>query len=820
MKLINQHIRQHFNKFNVGDTVQFNEIYNLIQSDFKDNYRELLKHLDHLLNVNSKNKESQILHIHFSVDLGEECLSLLAQYLLIRMSNEGMSSASKLDFENEVLESIKNSLKSNQRRLTACPDGASGRNGGNKIYKSWIREKQIIRSNINFYNQFDDKQNFNFINLFNCQVRLYNSLNSFLELYPYARDAEDYSEYPVLNVLNTKATLSELDEIDNSIIDNLKSVILFDCDRKRHMQYFSIDDIKDYDIELKNYLMFSFGNKNNSVQSLKEKIQRIQNRFKIGGEHSYVVTNDEEAIVLNQFERNNIEVEFVGNEFSEFWDAFILETSMQDLYELRSIRMMNLYSLCYSEEIKEFIIGEIFSKDIKNSIISVETKQKLSDLREDDVLEIRSLLSNILDLIINLKIDLVITNQSLDKHVLVIDNYILKFQELIVLLQKHLQNLGRIKFVSWADIEDYENDDLLILSYQDQGRFPYFFSPNIIELEIKEGLKTAAILPGFLFEEKYKWAHYRLLKEFHSTLNHPIRKDFFDWENLRLEIQKLKPTREDSFNWDLEQEYFEYSHRETVKLKLINERERTYNLSELFIYSHEVGQYRVARISDILEFHDAHDKLQLHHLDEIQEDINLYDGMVDLSQQQEELKIIKKEFNLDSSDSGRLWKLLLKKKSELISEEGLYSDLEQYLNERKIKIVSFLHFKNTWINPDSESIAPLSKKTFIELCNYLNLPKTYYVIIQRLRNATKQSSRQSTRKMNNLLQDLFNNGSFDNDNNLQEIVNIHLEEYKRLHSLEDLGIDEKYASENLTVLVELIKSELELKEMEYIKKAE
>jgi hypothetical protein len=74
--------------------------------------------------------------------------------------------------------------------------------------------------------------------------------------------------------------------------------------------------------------------------------------------------------------------------------------------------------------------------------------------------------------------------------------------------------------------------------------------------------------------------------------------------------------------------------------------------------------------------------------------------------------------------------------------------------------------------------------------------------------------------MNNLLQDLFNNGSFDNDINLQEIVNIHLEEYKRLRSLEDLGIDEKYASENLTVLVELIKSELELKEMEYIKKAE
>ena len=66
MKLINQHIRQHFKNFNGGDTVQFNEIYNLIQSDFEDNYRELLKHLDHLLNVNSKNKKAKYFIFTFS----------------------------------------------------------------------------------------------------------------------------------------------------------------------------------------------------------------------------------------------------------------------------------------------------------------------------------------------------------------------------------------------------------------------------------------------------------------------------------------------------------------------------------------------------------------------------------------------------------------------------------------------------------------------------------------------------------------------------------------------------------------------------------
>src|SRR5690606_17556214 len=103
---------------------------------------------------------------------------------------------------------------------------------------------------------------------------------------------------------------------------------------------------------------------------------------------------------------------------------------------------------------------------------------------------------------------------------------------------------------------------------------------------------------------------------------------------------------------------------------------------------------------------------------------------------------------------------------------------------------------------------PLSKKVFIELCTFLELPKVYFILIQRLRNVAKQSNRQSTLQMNRLLQDLFNDGYFDDGADLNKIITTKLENYKRKHPLDELGIDERYLGDNLIVLVELIKPEI------------
>ena len=151
--------------------------------------------------------------------------------------------------------------------------------------------------------------------------------------------------------------------------------------------------------------------------------------------------------------------------------------------------------------------------------------------------------------------------------------------------------------------------------------------------------------------------------------------------------------------------------------------------------------------------------------------------MVDTTQQEEELNVIRQKFQIDEDTTGRLWKLLLKQRALNSNEELLYEELGKFLESKGLKIVSFLHFKNNWLSPESESIAPLNKKVFIELCNFLNLPNTYFILIQRLRNASKQSTRQSTRQMNRLLQDLFNDGSFDEGVDISKTVKANLEKY-------------------------------------------
>ncbi len=74
--------------------------------------------------------------------------------------------------------------------------------------------------------------------------------------------------------------------------------------------------------------------------------------------------------------------------------------------------------------------------------------------------------------------------------------------------------------------------------------------------------------------------------------------------------------------------------------------------------------------------------------------------------------------------------------------------------------------------------------------------------------------------MNRLLQDLFNDGCFNEEADIQKNIITNLEIYKKKHPLDELGIDEKYLGENLISLVELIKPEITLKELEKFKKIE
>lgn len=818
MNLINQHIRKHLLGFQDEEDAFFQEFIELIQSEVKEEYVLLLRYIHLLLDetFSEVTYDPKTLHLHFEYDLNDDSLSVIAQYLLIRFFKESREKVGPSVQNNARIEQLKTTLRSDLRKLSTCPEGAKG---GSRIYKNWVKNKTDIKTLIEFYNKLDDDIDISTNAIFNCQVRLTNSLNDILAKRPYACNIENYISFPSFNLLNTKSTLNEIDDIDNSIIDNLETVILFDCDRKKLMQYFSLQDIKDYGINLKNYLILSFGNRNNSVQSLKDKLMLIQSRFKTPNNVSYSILQSEIDFVLKQKTKKQIPVSFIGNDNSDLWNAFVLETSIQDLYELRSIKMMNLYSLCFNEEIKNFIFQDIFSEEDTSELISDETKQRLLDLREEDLSFLKESLGNVLDLIISSDFKQVLSEKIKSKTKLIVDDFVIKNKNLTRLIFSSLSLSEGNKLVSWNDLKNIEN--ILVLSYQDQGKYPYYFYPNIIETTVPRDTTIYAIYHKFLFSNRYQWAKHNVAKDFHKLTDHLIRQKYFQWEELKKSIIELKPEKTDDTNWDLEQQYSGNAHRETIKLKLKNEWERTFNSSELFIYSTDNKQtFRVEKIGDIIEGIDEDEKLFLYHLDEIQEDINLYEKMVDTTQQEEELNVIRQQFQLNDTDTGRLWKLLLKQKASTSNEESLYTELKTYLESKGLKIVSLHHFKNNWLTPESDSIAPLSKKVFIELCDFLNLPKIYFILIQRLRNASKQSSRQSTRQMNRLLQDLFNDGSFDNGEDIKKIITANLESYKRKHPLDELGIDEKYLGGNLIALVELIKAEVKLKELEKFNKIE
>jgi len=824
MELIKQHISLHLNSF-VNTKSSIDNIIIAIQNDLRTEFIEIIRYLDQLLNLtfSSTNSCLTALHIHIGDEFNESQKLLIAEFLSIKSFKHYHATDNQINETNlsliELIATIETKL--NGLEMT-CPDKASGKNGGNRIWKNWVRDKKENRTLLEFYKKLNRNSLLKPKSIFNTQKNFCSSVWKKFEFNPYCLLLN--SKNKSYNLLNATQTLNEIDIINNELIDELDSIVLFDCERKSLMSNFSFEEINkwnsDYGTKFTKYLIITFGN-DKSINNLRNKIHLINDRFKIPNFCSYTIINAEVDFLLKRKEKSPASIEFFGFETSSFWDTFVLETSIRELYELRSIKLMNIYSICYTDEIKNYIIEDLFSKKDSSELISSSTKIHILVLRDDDIETLKEALSNSLDLIINSGIKSKITESLSNTPTIIFDEAVIRNVKLLSKITDCLSLTRSIKSKTWSDLLNFDSNCLLILSYRDQGKYPNYYYPNLQEIEFDSEKTVKAILPNFLFRNQYNWSKYYLLKEYYKLLTHPIRESHFEWNKLKNTIQALKPEQKLNIDWNLENEYSNPEQRETFKIKLKTQRAKTFNSSDLFIISDDKNMSRkVVKIDFLMTLENDERKIYLQNLDEIQENINIYDKIVDKKQQEEELEIIRKQFNLGDETAGRLWKVLLKNIADANGEEELYNELKIIFESKGLKIVSQFHFKNSWINPQSESIAPLSKRVFIELCEYLKIPKIYFVIIQRIRNASKQSSSQSTRQMNLLLKDLFNDGCFDNGKNARDIININLSYYKLNHPLDELGIDENYLADNLVTLTELIQPELKLMELETIEKIE
>lgn len=823
MELIKQHIKLYQEDFiNSLNIENFNEVYESISGRNKEEIASILKQLFRLIDLSINNSTSEIssIHIHFQNDLNKSTKTIIAEFvwnLFFQTHKQNDSS----DFENLNLKSRINEIESLLKRDIIAPS-----NNDRREFNRLINHRKKLRKELAFYKSLPSTSSLIPKTLINLKINQEKDLSECFDSYPHylkVQLIEVLNSYTLTNVESYNSIYkTKLNEIP--LFKILENIILFDCeDRVQRFNQFNLQNLQNlnqrHGTSFKNFIIITFGNSVNSISSIRHKFDLINDRFKIPNVSSYTIINSEIDFLLGRKESEKILIEFDGYDSSNFWDEFILETKITGLYELRSIKLMNIYSICYTDEIKNYIIDELFSEKETSELISSTTKLAILELRDEDIDVLKEALSNTLDVIINSGIKSIVSDSLSNNPAIVLDEAILRNQNLLSKLRNCLGLTNKSKFKTWADLTNTDLKDLVFLSYRDQGRYPNYYSPSLLELDLDSECLAKAILPAFLFKQYYNWSKYNLYKEYHKLLTHSIREQYFEWNKLKNKIQELKPEQKLNIDWNLENEYSNSDQRESYKIKLKGQRVRTAYGSDLLILTEDAKtQYRVVKIDYLLSLDNEDNKVFIQNLDEIQQNINIYDKIVDKKQQEAELEIIRKQFNLGDETAGRLWKVLLKNLAEVQGEDQLYSELKKYFEGKGIKIVSPFHFKNSWINPQSESIAPLSKRVFIELCEYLKIPKIYFIIIQRIRNSTKQSSRQSTRQMNQLLKDLFNDGCFDTDRNPKEIINSRLDYYKANHPLDELGIDENHLATNLVALVELIQPELNLIELETIEK--
>jgi hypothetical protein len=481
---------------------------------------------------------------------------------------------------------------------------------------------------------------------------------------------------------------------------------------------------------------------------------------------------------------------------------------------------MNIYSICYTDEIKGYIIDNLFSKKESSELISSSTKMAILELRDEDSETLKEALSNTLDIIINSEIKSKIIVSLESTPTIIFDEAIIRNGKLISKITDCLGLTRLIKLKTWSDILNFSSNCFLILSYRDQGKFPNYYYPNLLEIELQPENIANAIFPHFLFGHHCKWAKYYLLKEYYKYLNHPIREKHFEWNELKKLIQTQKPETKLIIDWNLENEYSSSENRETFKVKLQNQRVKTYHSSDLLIFSEiKTASPKIERVKWFFENEDIDGaKYKIQKLDELLDEFNPAERLIDTTQQELELEIIRKQLGLGHVTAGRIWRVLLRNKSELLGIESLYEELKLIFEKNKIPLVSINHFRNSWINIESGSLMPRGNKVFKFLCNYLELNNNYRLILYRLKNASISGKIEATKKYSNLLKDLFADGCFNSNPSIETILNSRIAYYRNNHSLDELGIDNVNPLNGLTTLIELIQPELKLIELETIEK--
>ncbi|MCW7498311.1 hypothetical protein ND860_17370 [Leptospira levettii] len=824
MNLIENHINIHLHNYlNKHDIGIFEDIFLKLNSTNKESHKHLLLYLYSIFESEFKIQSNLIsnFHLHFTFNADSFIRTLIAEFLWLYFFRKSHVSDIKSNInENQALVSRIEWLKNNFNLLKLPPNCTKS-----KLRKLKDR-KIILESHLSFYLNLGNNSSLlprTLINLKISQEELLSFLNLHNPCYIQLSKISDVNSYVLLNC-EPFGSIRNIRLHDTPVLQMLETVVLFDCeDRLQRFDNFNsqlLENLnKKHHTKFKNFIVITFGNDSESINSITSKINKVKDRYRIPKNSSYTILKSE--IEFYEAADKNVKMEFFGYESSSFWESFVERTSHSNLYELRSIKLMNIYSICYSSEIKQYIIEELFSRKEFSDLITLDTKNILQECSDIEIDELKKLLGYTLDSIINSGIKEHILDKINYFDSIIIDEFIFKNVRLNSYLRHELHLGEDCNLKSWKEISGLASKNYIFLSYRDQGKYPHYIVPNLLELRFDNEKRGEAILPRLFFHHIFQWSYYNLCKDFQKYLLHRIRKNHFEWHKLHNSIQSDKPQEQQfKIDSDLENDYSYNDKKEIYKVDLVGIKSRTYYGSDLIIYSKMNSNiYRIERVQWFFDNIDyLNSKYGIQKLSEFLDEFNPAQKLIDTSQQEQELNVIRNQLGLDDIPAEQIWKLLLKKKSDLIGAESLYSELADLFSINNLSIVQFHHFNNSWLNLESDTLMPRGNKTVKVLFDYLSIGNSYRLILYRIKNASFSGKVEATRKYSNLLKDLFSDGFFDASVNIDDLLQDNIQYYLSSHSLEELGIDRDNPIKDLSALVELIRSEINLIKVQSIRR--
>ncbi len=616
--------------------------------------------------------------------------------------------------------------------------------------------------------------------------------------------------------LNCEHRFDDLDNkqigLDTYLLEEIENVILFDSDSKSINKNFNYSYLshsnEHWQTKFKNLLIMSFGNQPFRIGLESARIFRVLSNYHRRPDkksvESYVITQLEKDIFFNEQKWHPINVELLGAE-SEFYNDFIgLVGEYEGLRELISIKLRNIYSLCFNEEIKTLILNSLFEKASTNRLITEVTTSELGLIPSETQFAIRNTLDNLLSVVISLQMGSRIKEVNVDPCI-IIPATIIENKDFICELKRFFGT--GVRFTTWKDINLNEKKGVVLLEYRDTGFRDFNIYPNIIETSFSETNPTGLFF-SFFFKKNFQhnqYSYYHFLVD--SLLDHPFRHQNFNWNNLRDQIELIKPEIDSQDHlWDLDNEYDGTSEYYSVVIEYDGGYCRRFYPTQLLVLKQKDDQHlQTIRAEELIEFDDYSD-ISVQTLESLFENLNLFR----ITEEEEmEIKKLKEDHGIPANQvATRLWKELLRRKANSRTPSQVFSDLSSLAKGIKAQMVSKGYFENEWLEPQSNSLIPRNKRMFKVICNYLNLPEVYFRVMLKKRAREKRLTRISNSKMNRLFIQLIEYGLFD-DPPVQSSSEV-WREISSVNDLEEIGITSANRDVELSALVDLARPNLDL----------